>query len=566
MKKNLLVLLLIALPAWLYAQTLTGKVYRAGTDSTIADASVYYGSSMLGTLTNAKGEFSIPARPGKTALIVSCVGYLSETITEYSPEKPLTIYLRPKLHELHEVQIGGSYISRTDEERIFKKEFLGTSDYALSCTILNIADISFSYSKKTGTLKAYCDNPIEIENKKLGYHIRCFLDHFTKTPKDVAFAGNYIFSEAPQAAVSSKIKHNREDAYNGSRMEFIRALWNNSLKKAHYKIMDITLTPLDVDDMVCLNDKLQEVINMKKYPVYILHNNSYTHPSTLTQAITDCYIDQSGFYDTGLKWGGDMGTQRVGDMLPFEYKPDKAIGDSIHVADSAKHTAQVIEQKPTNTSVSSADNKTLQSLSLFKSIVLVQNSGLDTRLVVKKWATPIRYKVYGRFGSDKARSDLVMQKVDNLFNQLSELTGLSITKAVADSDVNFYIITGPIAMAKGVISTEAMGYLEKIDKTGGAYFTMGESGFNSTIELVRPANQMAVERQIMDGLGFTGTAEGYVHSIFYDRPYDQPDKIQALDARIIQTFYNPAIKSGMNEQELNDALLKIFPNGKADLK
>ena len=565
MKRNLFVLVLIALPVCLCAQVLTGKVYRAGTNSIIADASVYYGSSMLGTLTNAKGEFSIPARPGKTALIVSCIGYLSETITEYSPDKPLTVYLKPKLHELHEVQIGGSYLSRADEERLFKKEFLGTSDYALSCTILNIADISFSYNKKTGTLKAYADNPLEIENKKLCYHIRCFLDHFIKTPKDVAFAGNYIFSETADAAADNKIKHNRADTYNGSRMEFIRDLWSNSLKKAHYKLLDISFAPLDAYDIVCLNDKLQKVINTK-YPVYILHNNSYNHSTSLTQTITDCYIDETGFYDTGLKWGGDMGTQRVGDMLPFEYQPDKAIREATQIADSTNQTAQVNAQKPIKTALNSTDDKTLQSLSLFKSIVLVQNSGLDTRLVVKKWATPIRYKVYGRFGSDKTRSDMVMQKADNLFSQLSQLTGLSIAKAVADSDVNFYIVTEPIATAKGVISPEAMGYLEKMDKTGGEYFTMGEDGFSSMVELVRPANLMEVERQIMNGLGFTGVAEGYSHSIFYDHPYDQPDKIQALDARIIQTFYNPAIKSGMNEQELNDALLKIFPNGKADFK
>lgn len=563
MARYLLIAIFFAAPFLLNAQTLNGKVYRVdGKDSTAAlpNASVYYSGSMLGTLTRENGSFSIEAKAGKVPLIVSCIGYYSTTVSSYSPDKPLKVYLKPKLHQLRQVTIGFDGLTREEKERIFKREFLGISDYAQSCIITNMADVDFEYSKKTGILKAYSDKPLEIDNKKLGYHISYFLDHFTKTAKNVVFAGNYIFTDVSQADNRKKILRNRANAYDGSRMEFVRALWSNSLKKAHYKIYSPYPKQADADSIICLNDKLEKVVNLK-YRVVILHNGNNSFPSTLSQTISDCYIDKDGFYDTGLQWLGDMSIQRIGNLLPFEYQPVKATSDSIYVVGSIKTAPKVIAP------VSAAKgNKALKDFDLFKSIVLAPNTLLDTRLVVKKWRAPIRYKIYGRFGAKKSRSDSAFVQVDSLFAQVARLTGLSISKTDNDSEVNFFIITEGIAKAKGLISAEAMDYLEKKDKEGGEYYTSNENGFATMIELVRPATIPAVQRQIMNGLGFTGIAEGYTHSLFDYRATNLPKKIQALDARIISTLYNPAIQWGMTESELDDTLLKIFAGKKPGLK
>ncbi|MBW4888118.1 carboxypeptidase-like regulatory domain-containing protein [Mucilaginibacter sp. HMF5004] len=565
MMRPLFITLLIVLPLWLSAQTLSGKVYRAEHDSSavVANASVYYGGSMSGTLTRANGNFTIEEKPGHIPIIVSCIGYYSTTVTSYSVDQPLKVYLKPKLHQLREVRIGSDGMSRENKVWMFKREFLGTSDYALSCTITNMDDIQLDYDKKTGALTAFCDGPIKIENKKLGYHISYFLDSFLRMPKEVKFAGNFIFTEDAAAAKQKKTIRNREDAYSGSRMEFIRALWSNSLKKAHYKIYTADLRPMDADSIVCLNNKLEKVINLK-YRMVIIHDNNTAYPSQMSQTITDCYIDQNGFHDTGLQWFGDMSVKRVGDMLPFEYRSVKSLSDSIHRTDSAKVAEKIKSQAIA--AKSNSGNKALKDFALFKSIVLAQNTPLDARLVVKKWHTPIRYKVYGRFGADKPRNDLALAQVDSLFAQLSHLTGLSITKTDNDSEVNFCIITGELSKVKGLINPEAMDYLEKINKVGGEYYSSNENGFTSMIELIRRATLPAAQRQIMNGFGFTGIAEGYTHSLFDYNPINLPEKIQPLDAHIIQTFYNPAIKWGMTEAELDEVLLKMFEGKKVELK
>jgi len=44
--------------------------------------------------------------------------------------------------------------------------------------------------------------------------------------------------------------------------------------------------------------------------------------STMKATSEPAFIDQFGFYGIGLKWAGNMGTQRIGDLLPYEYQPE----------------------------------------------------------------------------------------------------------------------------------------------------------------------------------------------------------------------------------------------------
>jgi hypothetical protein len=186
MKKVLLITLLWVLPFWLCAQILTGKVYRAGTDSVIASASVYYSGSLNGTMTNSEGVFELPIKSGQVPLIISCVGYSSATVERYKAGDDIKVYLEPKQQQLQNVVVRFDGMTREEKERIFIQEFIGTSVYARSCTITNLEDIDLAYSKKTGALTASCTKPILIENKMLGYTLTYYLDYFAKLPKRVS--------------------------------------------------------------------------------------------------------------------------------------------------------------------------------------------------------------------------------------------------------------------------------------------------------------------------------------------------------------------------------------------
>lgn len=331
MKHCLYTLLFFVLPLEVNAQVINGVVYSFGTETPMPQASVYYGSSLTGTLSNNLGEFALPIKPGKNPIIVSCVGYYSEVISDYSTDLPLKVYLKPKVQEMHEVTIGSDGMSREEKERIFKHEFLGIDDYALGCTILNMDDIDLHYSRKKQMLTAFCDKPIEIDNKKLGYHITYFLDRFTKTAHTVDFAGNFIFKEQMDKTKEAKILRNREDAYEGSRMQLIRALWANQITKTKFKIYNTNMDKISVDSIVLINKSKEKFIFLPE-DIVVVHDGVYRLATELKQEKQASFIDETGYYGNGLLWFGGLGSQRVGSMLPFEYKSAKEIQDSLRAA------------------------------------------------------------------------------------------------------------------------------------------------------------------------------------------------------------------------------------------
>ncbi|MES2278748.1 MAG: carboxypeptidase-like regulatory domain-containing protein [Bacteroidota bacterium] len=306
------------------AQTVKGVVYISDSKTVIANASVYYGGSMYGTTTDKDGQFELVAKSPKIPLIVSCVGYYSSTVY-YQPGKPLSVYLKPKVEELMMVTIHADAtkrkdgMKRKDEVALFISEFLGTSNRALSCTITNLDDIDLFYDKKTEKLTASCNVPIMIENKALGYTISYYLDRFEKTPRQVAFAGNYIFKEG-SLPIDDSTRSERERAYQGSRMQFIRSLWNHTLTKNGYKVISATNGQLTEENLIS-RDSLDD-----KYMILIkgLTMVNSSSPYVITHLTANeglIYISKDGYYGTGLRWSGGMGKQRIGDLLPYEYQP-----------------------------------------------------------------------------------------------------------------------------------------------------------------------------------------------------------------------------------------------------
>jgi hypothetical protein len=330
MKRTLLYILLLLGSVSIKAQTISGIVYRDSTQTAIADASVYYGGSMTGTITDKEGRFELQAKSQQVPITVSCIGYYSAK-AYYKAGQPLIIYLKPKIEELHDVVIRADGMDRKNEVAIFIREFLGTSDYAKSCIITNINDVNLFYNKKTKTLTASSDKPIIVENKKLGYTISCYMDRFEKIAQKVYFSGNYIFKEnkAANNKTQAAIQENREDAYDGSRMQLIRALWHLTLNKTFFDLYTLKrdvvrpeYSNLEESDLVVIDSLGQKYLRFQG-SIYVGDSRSYRKTSILTFNSPLSFIDKDGFYGAGLEWSGPLGNQRVGDMLPLEYQSER---------------------------------------------------------------------------------------------------------------------------------------------------------------------------------------------------------------------------------------------------
>lgn len=541
----------------LSAQTITGIVYKEGTDSVIVSASVYYGGSMAGTTTNNKGQFQLAAKSEQVPLTISSIGYYSASV-HYQPGRPLIVYLKPKQEELQTVVIHADGMDRKDEIWLFIREFLGLSYYGRNSTISNMDDISFFYSKKTQTLTATCDKPIIINNKLLGYTISYYLDEFIRTPKQTYFTGDYIFKENTVINNQDKAKvlSNRESVYEGSRMQLIRALWSHTLKSSGFNLYSAGYTPLSESDILVRDSANNKYLRLEGR-IRIIYNNNSLALNTVNCSDTFSFIDSSGFYNAGLRWTGEMGQQRVGDLLPFDYQPNNELKNSDRIAIF-------------NTSTTKKNNKKSQQTNkqaeLFKSIVLVKDSPRENEPVIRKWSQPVYYKIYGTCGN----KDLDQRLADfakAIFKKVADNSSLQIKNVSDDKAVNFFIIlNGDADSYKQILPADALSYFAAHQQSPG-YYSYNENGFTSMVKLVNvenignPVSKFPIigymlRQHILNGLGFFNMASPYRGSTFYnDVTSDNPDpRYKAADVNIISSLYRADIRSGMTEQELDHIL------------
>jgi hypothetical protein len=320
------------------SQIFKGIVMDQETQKKISFATAYFNGTYIGTNTDENGyfELNIPKNVSMP-LTISALGYYSTTLTEYSTDKLTSIYLEPKLYQLKEVVISAknNLHNRRFYMNLFEKEFLGTSINAKNCKIINEEDINLSYNTDNNIFTAFSSNPVQINNKFLGYKINYYLDKFEfQYPKDYGqihgqILGNSIFLENPKSNINQQKRYNRrrENTYLGSRMHFIRELWENRLDSAGFEIKDSLSTKVTYNEIVIQSDSIHN-IDRAKYLKFngklIITFNSNPFLSTIKMVKDSIYFDKNGFFDPlCITWGGGMSDQRIGDLLPLEYKINK---------------------------------------------------------------------------------------------------------------------------------------------------------------------------------------------------------------------------------------------------
>jgi hypothetical protein len=347
---KVLAIILLLCPALLRAQAIKGKVTDAITGKPIEKASVYFDGTFQGTVTDSTGNFAL-SNTIKTSspLVVSFIGYESQKINSYT-DVGLNIALKVKVVELNDVTIGGDEISRPKAMKIFLKEFIGED--TKDCVIDNPDEIYFRYNKKKDLIMADAEKPLIITNKLLGYKITFFLTSFTNTPSQTIYKGNYFFTEDIAGLKPAKVKaimKARDEAYYGSRMHFIHALWANELDKNYFAVYR---TPrgrvgnsntynlqagnkVGFDDIVQIADTQKFIMLAKEAgandeklngnEVFITYKNGNDSFLGQEDGYKGVSIDKNGFHDEGLEWKGNISVYRISMLLPFEFMPTKEL-------------------------------------------------------------------------------------------------------------------------------------------------------------------------------------------------------------------------------------------------
>ncbi len=346
------------------AQVVKGKVVDAATGNPIARASVYLKGSSKGTASNARGEFELYTDETKKPLVISYVGYQPDTIYNYN-NKTLTVKLSPRTQVLREVVVGEVIMTREKQMKMFLTEFIGSRNK--DCVITNPDDINFTYHKKTKVLEASADQPLIIYNKTLGYKITYFLSVFSHSPTEMktSYKGNYVFAEDTLNLTPGDIKKilkARDKAYFGSRMHFMRSVWNNDLEKnkfyygwnntnfnnTNYVFHNINANREQLLNYTFIDNDIHAVrwsgLNMAlkvALPLaYFNYDNKYGNGDwsyiTFKSGTKDVAINANSYNDSELVWSGKAAEQRVSELLPVDFEPSEPLSNTPNGTINAK--------------------------------------------------------------------------------------------------------------------------------------------------------------------------------------------------------------------------------------
>src|SRR5215203_764760 len=223
--------------------TVTGKITDAETKLPLEGASVFAQNTTKGTITDKEGNFRLYLNKGGYELIVSFTGYASRTINfEAVTDREFNLELQKADNSMSEVIIRNSNEVPDGWEKhgkFFVEHFIGTTPFSDSCTLQNPQALKFYYYKRTDRLKVLATEPLQIQNKSLGYNLRYELDSFVHRFKtDInSYRGYCLYTAIDGTEEQQKRwKQNREKVYYGSRLHFLRSYYDSTLKQDGFNV------------------------------------------------------------------------------------------------------------------------------------------------------------------------------------------------------------------------------------------------------------------------------------------------------------------------------------------
>jgi hypothetical protein len=331
---------------------------------------VFISGTTYGSITDQNGQFELITSYLPCQLVASHVSYAPfNKMIDAESLTYLTIRLIPYQHEIREISVA-SKSRRKENLELFKRGFLGTDPIAKSVVILNESALSFTWDSMV--FKASADQPLYIENPKLGYRVKIILEDFNLIYDSISYnrihrgrkikpdasdalyriTGYYHFTPYPPTTTreQKQIKKNRLSVYYGSKMHFLRALYAGQLKSNGYRISpSFTSVPVDYPREIDTRSGItitfhdpegtpDRVLVYPEQPMAILFFKDYTgepvnliwdsgdhilpERSEIKFANRKCAVRYNGTtLDYSLVFWGYMGEQRVAKMLPDDFTP-----------------------------------------------------------------------------------------------------------------------------------------------------------------------------------------------------------------------------------------------------
>ena len=223
--------------------TVSGRVIDSATKEPMTGASVYCQNTTIGSATNKQGEFSLQLKSGGYDLIITYTGYQTKQLRiSHTDEKIPDIEMVKEEKSLGEVVIRSSNEVKDGWDKygkFFLEHFIGATPNAAKCVILNPDAVHFYFLKKSNKLRVLATDPLQIENRALGYNMRYQLDSFIyyyNTDINV-YRGYCLYTEMDGSdSLRRQWAVSRIQAYYGSKLHFMRSYYDSTLAQDGYTI------------------------------------------------------------------------------------------------------------------------------------------------------------------------------------------------------------------------------------------------------------------------------------------------------------------------------------------
>jgi hypothetical protein len=334
--------------------TISGKVTDAETKEPLLGASVFCQNTTIGRTTNKEGGFELSLKQGGYDLIITYTGYQTKLVRINTNENiKLEVELSKEDKSLGEVVIKNSYEVLDGWEKygkFFTSHFIGATPFAAQCSLQNHEVLKFYYYKRSNRLKVLALEPLRISNKALGYNLNYNLDSFVYYYKnDLNSYRGYCLYTAMEGteAEMKKWNANREKAYFGSRIHFMRAYYDSTIDEEGFMIQmldevnnkkftsisnpyDTTyFLPADSTNEIEIFYPRKISITYQKRAPETEYLNQYKLPknigfqTTYVDLLDAVAIKLNGYYYDQKDWvnQGYWSWKNLADQVPYDYNP-----------------------------------------------------------------------------------------------------------------------------------------------------------------------------------------------------------------------------------------------------
>ncbi|WP_339865103.1 carboxypeptidase-like regulatory domain-containing protein [uncultured Algoriphagus sp.] len=341
-----------------------GTVADYDTGEGIPYATVFITNTTFGVSADDNGKFSLSIPEGNYEVIIRMLGYnglvFSLSTDDLKPQG-YRFLLSPSEEELDEVEVN---VNRDPawyrNLESFKAYFLGTSKNGIQCKFLNETVLRLDDQSEAGVLKVTAADILKIENPALGYRLDYLLEEFRFQSKDsyVFYAGYPLF--VPDTTLSRgkqrKVEKQREKAYRGSLQHLMRSIFDGSVEQEGfilrklYRVPDPTnpgkfvnqldRNPISAQEIIVRNTEGKVLLSFKDY-LHVTYTKELesiefkgranseklgNQVSIIHLEMEELEIYANGSYADpfGILVEGYIAWERVGDLLPMDYKPESS--------------------------------------------------------------------------------------------------------------------------------------------------------------------------------------------------------------------------------------------------